>query len=101
MAILLNDTSAYVLKCIDCLTVDIRNNSFTFSGQSMNGAMNLTYYDNTLTPNIYIGGNSFTTDISTLPAISLMSYAGITIPALIENNIFNSNQTIGSLIISV
>lgn len=91
-----SDTNAYVINCIDCPTVDIRNNSFTFSGQSMNGAMNLTYYDNTLTPNIYIGGNSFTTDVSTLPAINLMSYAGITIPALIENNSFNSSETSGS-----
>ncbi|MFI5145051.1 MAG: T9SS type A sorting domain-containing protein, partial [Ignavibacteria bacterium] len=91
-----NDTNSYVIKTIDCSMIDVRNNSFTFNGQSMNGSISITHYDNTVTPNIYIGGNSFTSDVSTLPAISLMSYAGITIPALIENNIFNSNETNGS-----
>ncbi len=88
---LVNDTSSYALNMVDCPVVDIRNNSFTFSNQSLNGGINLVYYDNTITPNIYIGANSFSSDISSLPAINAMSYAGVTCPLLIENNIFISN----------
>ena len=98
---LANDTT-YAVSCIDCPSIDIRNNVFNCNDNNNNndiikGGINITFYNSDLEPVIYIGENTFNLYNSTLPAVSLMSYAGVTCPVLLENNIFNGNGLSGQI----
>lgn len=55
----LYDDTTYGLNMIDCPVIDIRNNAFSFNNQSLVGAINIVYYNSNITPNVYIGANTF------------------------------------------
>ena len=88
---LANDTT-YAVNIISCPLIDIRNSSFTSGSNTLSGAINITYYSEPVINNIYIGGNTFDAGTSSIPFVYLMSYAGTSTPALIENNTFTSTS---------
>jgi type IX secretion system substrate protein len=95
---LANDTT-YALNIINCPYVDIRDNTFSFENDALKGGVNVTYYSGS-TPfsiqNLYIAYNTFSSNNCTVPLLSVMSYAGITTPALIEHNTLTTSNTSGS-----
>ncbi len=88
---LANDTT-YAVNIISCPLIDIRNSSFSSGSNTLSGAINITYYSEPVINNIYIGGNTFDAGTSSIPFVNLMSYAGTSTPALIENNTFTSTS---------
>jgi len=90
---LANDTT-YAVNIIDCPVVDIRNCTFN-TNSSLKGGVNAICFDNPFIAinNIYIGSNTFNSSGSTIPTVNVSSYAGVTTPLIIENNIFNEGNT--------
>ncbi len=88
-----NDT-AYSLNIVDCPVVDIRNCTFN-SAQSLKGAVNAVFYNNPFAAvsNVYLYGNTFNSSGSTIPTVNISSYAGLTLPLIIEGNTFNNGNT--------
>ncbi|MGA2668257.1 MAG: T9SS type A sorting domain-containing protein [Ignavibacteria bacterium] len=89
-----NDTS-YAINTIDCPFVDIQKNTFSCD-DNFKGAVNLTYYSIPKINNAYIGGNTVSLNSSAIPAFNILSYAGITVPLIVENNTLTSNSATGS-----
>jgi hypothetical protein len=89
-----NDTN-YAINIIDCPFVDIQKNTFNCS-DNFTGAVNLTYYSISSIDNAYIGGNTISVNSSAIPVFNILSYAGITIPLIAENNTFTSSSALGS-----
>ncbi len=90
---LANDTT-YAVNIIDCPVVDIRNCTFN-TNSSLKGGVNAICFDNPFIAinNIYIGSNTFNSAGSTIPTVNVSSFAGVTTPLIIENNIFNEGNT--------
>ena len=89
----LNDTT-YAINLINCPLVDVRYCTFNNeSNDNLKGAISAAYYYSIGVQNIYIGGNTFNINQSTLPELSVMSYAGSDIPLIIENNSFSSQNS--------
>jgi hypothetical protein len=89
-----NDTIS-AINLIDCPVVDIRGNTFNTEQNTLQGCINAVYYNytSTLDQNFYIGGNTFNSNNSTVPALSVSDYAGITMSVLIEDNSFTSTSS--------
>ncbi|MBZ0203576.1 MAG: T9SS type A sorting domain-containing protein [Ignavibacteria bacterium] len=81
---LANDTT-YAINAIDCPVLDVRNCTFNINS-NIKGGIKAVYYNEPEIDNIYIGGNIFNFAGSTLEAVNVSGYAGMTTPLLIENN---------------
>ena len=90
---LANDTT-YAVNIIDCPVVDIRNCTFN-TNSSLKGGINAICFNNPFIAinNIYMGSNTFNSSGSTIPTVNVSSYAGVTTPLIVENNIFNEGNT--------
>ncbi|MBZ0202070.1 MAG: hypothetical protein K8I03_03540 [Ignavibacteria bacterium] len=81
---LANDTT-YAINAIDCPVLDVRNCTFNINS-NLKGGIKAVYYEESEIDNIYIGGNTFNFAGSTLEAVNVSGYAGMTTPLIVENN---------------
>ena len=89
--------STYAVDMINCKFINIETGSFVSEGSLNAGCIRSGYVINIdVDFSAYIQGNTFETDEGEIPALSFIATAGLTLPLIIEGNIFTSASSEGS-----